>query len=140
MSVLLRGVRLYGEGERVDVLVDSPGREGQIAQIGAGLEIPDYADVIDAPGTCCYPDWSTCTPTCASPAANMLRISKPARRQLLWVATRRCSRWLTPPRSPTVRWSPTTSGTVANRSAWSTCTPSVRSPSGWPEPSSPRWA
>src|ERR1700677_4156253 len=50
MSVLLRGVRLYGEGERVDVLVDSPGQEGQIAQIGAGLEIPDYADVIDATG------------------------------------------------------------------------------------------
>src|SRR5271166_602053 len=44
MSVLLRGVRLYGEGERVDVLVD----DGQIADIGAGLEIPDTADVIDA--------------------------------------------------------------------------------------------
>ena len=44
MSVLLRGVRLYGEGERVDVLVD----DGQIAEIGAGLEIPDTADVIDA--------------------------------------------------------------------------------------------
>src|SRR5580693_283582 len=50
MSVLLRGVRLYGEGERVDVLVDSPGQEGQIAQIGAGLEVPDHADVIDATG------------------------------------------------------------------------------------------
>ena len=36
MSVLLRGVRLYGEGERVDVLVD----DGQIAEIGAGLEQP----------------------------------------------------------------------------------------------------
>ena len=33
MSVLLRGVRLYGEGDRVDVLVD----DGQIADIGAGL-------------------------------------------------------------------------------------------------------
>ncbi|MCV6976955.1 dihydroorotase [Mycobacterium bourgelatii] len=48
MSVLLRGVRLYGEGERVDVLVDAPGYEGQIAEIGPGLEIPDTADVIDA--------------------------------------------------------------------------------------------
>jgi dihydroorotase len=46
MSVLLRGVRLYGEGERVDVLID----DGQIADIGPGLEIPDYADVIDATG------------------------------------------------------------------------------------------
>uniref|UniRef100_UPI0035C954EC amidohydrolase family protein n=1 Tax=uncultured Mycobacterium sp. TaxID=171292 RepID=UPI0035C954EC len=33
MSVLIRGVRPYGEGERVDVLVD----DGQIADIGAGL-------------------------------------------------------------------------------------------------------
>ncbi|HEY0228472.1 MAG TPA: dihydroorotase, partial [Mycobacterium sp.] len=46
MSVLLRGVRLYGEGDRVDVLVD----DGQIADIGAKLAIPDSADVIDATG------------------------------------------------------------------------------------------
>ena len=44
MSVLLRGVRLYGEGERVDVLVD----DAQIADIGPGLAMPDTADVIDA--------------------------------------------------------------------------------------------
>ncbi|OBA81284.1 dihydroorotase [Mycobacterium sp. 1164966.3] len=48
MSVLLRGVRLYGEGERVDVLIGSPGYDGQIAEIGAGLPIPDTADVVDA--------------------------------------------------------------------------------------------
>lgn len=46
MSVLIRGVRPYGEGERVDVLVDN----GQIAQIGPDLAIPDTADVIDATG------------------------------------------------------------------------------------------
>ncbi|ORB86737.1 dihydroorotase [Mycobacterium kansasii] len=46
MSVLIRGVRLYGEGERVDVLVD----DGQIAEIAAELAIPDTADVIDATG------------------------------------------------------------------------------------------
>src|ERR1700748_3305513 len=46
MSVLLRGVRLYGEGERGDVLVD----DAQIADIGADLSIPDDADVIDATG------------------------------------------------------------------------------------------
>ena len=44
MSVLLRGVRLYGEGDRVDVLVD----DGQIANIGTGLPIGEDADVIDA--------------------------------------------------------------------------------------------
>src|SRR6201993_3880443 len=44
MSVLLRSVRLYGEGDRVDVLVD----DGQIADVGPGLAIPDTADVIDA--------------------------------------------------------------------------------------------
>lgn len=46
MSVLIRGVRPYGEWERVDVLVD----DGQIAQIGPDLAIPDTADVIDATG------------------------------------------------------------------------------------------
>lgn len=46
MSVLIRGVRPYGEGERVDVLVG----DGQIAQIGPDLAIPDTADVIDATG------------------------------------------------------------------------------------------
>lgn len=46
MSVLIRGVRPYGEGERLDVLVD----DGQIAQIGPDLAIPDTADVIDATG------------------------------------------------------------------------------------------
>jgi dihydroorotase len=55
MTVLIRGVRLYGEGDRVDVLVDSPGFEGQIAQIGAGLQIPDEADVIDAAGQVLLP-------------------------------------------------------------------------------------
>lgn len=46
MSVLIRGVRPYGEVARVDVLVD----DGQIAQIGPDLAIPDTADVIDATG------------------------------------------------------------------------------------------
>ena len=51
MSVLLRGVRRYGEGERVDVLVDG----GQIADIGPGLAIPEDADVIDATGQILLP-------------------------------------------------------------------------------------
>lgn len=49
--VLIRGVRPYGEGEPVDVLVD----DGQIAQIGSELEIPDSADVIDARGQVLLP-------------------------------------------------------------------------------------
>lgn len=55
MTVLLRGVRLYGEGERVDVRIGSPGFEGQIAEIGTGLQIPDTADVIDATGQVLLP-------------------------------------------------------------------------------------
>ncbi len=50
MSVLIRGVRPYGEGDPVDVLVDG----GQIIKIGIGLTGPaaldDDLDVIDATG------------------------------------------------------------------------------------------
>ncbi|MBX7432988.1 dihydroorotase [Mycobacterium sp. Y57] len=44
MTVLIRGVVPYGEGDAVDVLVD----DGQIADIGARLAAPDGAEVIDA--------------------------------------------------------------------------------------------
>ena len=40
MSVVLKGVRLYGEGEPVDVLV----ADGQIAEIGTGLTGDDVVD------------------------------------------------------------------------------------------------
>ncbi|WP_205877714.1 dihydroorotase [Mycobacterium camsae] len=50
MTVLIRGVRLYGEGEQVDVLVD----DGQIADIGPDLaaagRLEEAQDVIDATG------------------------------------------------------------------------------------------
>jgi len=48
MTVLIRGVRPYGEGDRVDVLVD----DGQIARIESRIDPADYdtADVIDATG------------------------------------------------------------------------------------------
>jgi dihydroorotase len=49
--VLIRGVRLYGEGDQVDVLV----ADGQIAEIGPKLDIPDDADVIDATGQVLLP-------------------------------------------------------------------------------------
>ncbi|MGV0625785.1 dihydroorotase [Mycolicibacter minnesotensis] len=51
MSVLIRGVRCYGEGDPVDVLVSG----GQIAQIGAGLTGPEGCEVIDAPGQVLLP-------------------------------------------------------------------------------------
>ncbi|CAN5188656.1 dihydroorotase [soil metagenome] len=51
MSVVIRGVLLYGEGDQVDVLVD----DGQIAEIGVGLSAPDGAEVIDARGQVLLP-------------------------------------------------------------------------------------
>ncbi|HEV7421527.1 MAG TPA: amidohydrolase family protein, partial [Mycobacterium sp.] len=49
--VLIRGVRRYGEGDPVDVLVD----DGQIADIGPDLTVPDDADVVDAIGQVLLP-------------------------------------------------------------------------------------
>ena len=46
MTILLRGVRLYGEGDEVDIKID----DGQIAAIGAGLEVPGDAEIIDVRG------------------------------------------------------------------------------------------
>ncbi|TRW83158.1 dihydroorotase [Mycolicibacterium sp. 018/SC-01/001] len=51
MSVVLKGVLLYGEGDPVDVLVD----DGQIAEIGSGLTADTDATVIDAPGQILLP-------------------------------------------------------------------------------------
>jgi dihydroorotase len=50
-AVVLRGVRPYGEGAGVDVLVDN----GQIEAIGADLPVPDGAEVIDAAGQILLP-------------------------------------------------------------------------------------
>jgi dihydroorotase len=50
MTVLIKGVRLYGEGEPVDVLV----ADGQIAEIGAGIG-SDANEVIDAAGQILLP-------------------------------------------------------------------------------------
>ena len=49
--VLIRGVRLYGAGDPVDVLVD----DRQIAEIGAGLTAPADAEVIEATGQILLP-------------------------------------------------------------------------------------
>lgn len=49
--VLIKGVRLYGEGEAVDVLA----ADGQIAQIGPGLTAPAGTAVIEASGQVLLP-------------------------------------------------------------------------------------
>ena len=49
--IMIRNVRLYGEGDAVDVLVS----DGQIEAIGPGLTVPDAADVIDAAGQVLLP-------------------------------------------------------------------------------------
>ncbi|OKH75301.1 dihydroorotase [Mycobacterium sp. SWH-M1] len=51
MTVVLKGVLLYGEGDPVDVLVD----DGQIAEIGSGLTGDSDATVIDAAGQILLP-------------------------------------------------------------------------------------
>ncbi|MET0699168.1 MAG: dihydroorotase [Mycobacterium sp.] len=52
MSILIRGVRLYGEGEPVDVLIDG----AQIAKIGPDLVADlDLVDVIEASGQVLLP-------------------------------------------------------------------------------------
>ena len=50
-AVLIRGARLYGEGEGVDVLVS----DGQITGIDAEIAAPDGAAVIDAAGQVLLP-------------------------------------------------------------------------------------
>jgi dihydroorotase len=49
--VLIRGVRRYGEGDPVDVLV----ADGQLSDIGTDLATPDDAEVIDASGQVLLP-------------------------------------------------------------------------------------
>lgn len=49
--VFIRGVRLYGEGDNVDVLV----QDGQIAGIGNDLTAPSDAEIIEAPGQVLLP-------------------------------------------------------------------------------------
>ncbi|MEU1431068.1 dihydroorotase [Nocardia sp. NPDC005746] len=45
MSILIQNVRLYGEGDAVDVLL----ADGEIREIGAGLSVPD-AEIVDGKG------------------------------------------------------------------------------------------
>jgi dihydroorotase len=128
---LLRGVRLYGEGDPVDVLVDG----GQIADIGAGLSIPDVADVIDAAGQVLLPGFVDLHTHLREPGREYAEnIETGSAAAALGGFTAVFAMANTKP----VADSPV--GTAASRSAWSTCIRSARSPSGWPAKSSPRWA
>ncbi|MDT7757799.1 MAG: dihydroorotase [Mycobacterium sp.] len=49
--ILIRGVRRYGEGDPVDVLV----ADGQLADVGTELKVTDDAEVIDANGQVLLP-------------------------------------------------------------------------------------
>ncbi|CAM3762186.1 Dihydroorotase [Tsukamurella strandjordii] len=51
MSLLLTSVRPYGEGDPVDVAIDG----GEITAIGAGLPVPEGAEVIDGAGAVLLP-------------------------------------------------------------------------------------
>jgi dihydroorotase len=50
-DVMIRGVRIYGEGEPQDVLISG----GEIREIGTGLTAPDGSTVIDAAGQVLLP-------------------------------------------------------------------------------------
>ncbi|CRK52936.1 Dihydroorotase [Rhodococcus sp. RD6.2] len=50
-DVVIRGVRIYGEGEPQDVLISG----GEIREIGTGLTAPDGSTVIDAAGQVLLP-------------------------------------------------------------------------------------
>src|SRR5699024_7313907 len=127
VTVLITGTRLYGEGDPVDVLIDGE-VIAEIAPAGTlGRDEPGR-EVLEAAGTVLLP----------GPVGIHTHPREPARDDTQTIdsgsaAAARggytgCSPWPTPTRSPTTRWSPTTCGTAARRSAWSTCTRSARSP------------
>ncbi|EUA34829.1 amidohydrolase family protein [Mycobacterium xenopi 4042] len=136
MSVVIRGVRRYGEGKRVDVLVD----DGQIADIGARLQIPEDADVIDATGQILLPGFVDLHTHLREPGREYAEdIETGSAAAALGGYTAVFAMANTNP-WPTAQWSPTTSGSAASRWVWSTFTRSARSQWDWPAKSSPRWA
>ena len=136
-AYLIKDAAILG-GEPTDLLLE----DGVIARSAAPATAGDAEVDRRAPGWSPCPAWSTCTPTCASPAARTPRPSRPAPRPPPWAASPRCTRWPTPTRSPTPPASSSRSGGSAARPATATSTRSARSRSGWPasgSPSSARW-
>ena len=131
--LLLRGVRPYGSGDPVDLLV----RNGVIAELGAGVDATG-AEVLDGGGLVVLPGLVDLHVHLREPGREDAETIATARPRRHWVATPRCSRWPIPTRWQTPRWSSNTCTGAGVRSGWSMCTRSVRSPrgcavSGWPK-------
>ena len=136
-SVLILGVRLYGEGDQVDVLIS----DGQIAKIGPDLVADlDLVDVIDAPGQVLLPGFVDLHTHLREPGREYTEtIESGSAAAALGGFTAVFAMANTEPVADR-RWSPTMSGTAGARSAWWTCTRWARSPSVLRASSSPRWA
>ncbi len=122
MSVVIRGVRLYGEGDEVDVLV----ADGQIAEIGPKLAVPDDADVIDATGQVLLPGFVDLHTHLREPGREYAEdIETGSAAAALGGYTAVFAMANTDPvaDSPVVT---DTCGAAVSRSAWSTCTRSAR--------------
>ena len=124
-TYLIKSARILG-GEPTDLLLE----DGVIAEIGAGLDAGRRRGRRRRRASSRCPAWSTCTPTCASPAARTPRPSRPAPRRPRSAASPPCTRWPTPTRSPTPPASSSRSGGSAARPGTATSSRSARSPSG----------
>jgi dihydroorotase len=97
----------YGEGDAGDVRLDG-GASPRSAPAGTAATARGRRR--RRAGRCC-PGWSTCTPTCASPAARTPRRSRPARGgRGARAASPPCTPWPTPTRWPTPPASSSRSG------------------------------
>ena len=123
-------------GDPVDVLI----RDGVIAEIGSEVD-RRRRDRSTATGWSCCPGSSTCTPTCANPAARTSEtIATGSAAAALGGYTAVFAMPNTRPGRRHRGASSSTSPPRPRRSGWSTCTRSAPSPSGSRARSSPSWA
>lgn len=103
MSVLIKGVLLYGEGDQVDVLIE----DGQItrieAGIGAGIET-EVDTAIEAPGQILLPGFVDLHTHLREPGREDTETIDSGSPRPRSAATPRCSRWPIPTPSPTAPW------------------------------------
>ncbi len=119
VSVLLRGVLIYGEGEPTDVLVG----DGTILEIGVDLDPATASEVIDAGGQILLPGFVDLHTHLREPGREDTETIETGSSAAALVDTPRSSRWPTRVPSP-IRWSsPITSGDAGRKSASSTSTP-----------------